>query len=78
MIHFELLRDRGILVITPNGPLDKVDFDRVDPVIASDGKLAGLVVGTKSFPGWRTFDARSPSISNSLPITTDRSSGLPW
>ena len=61
MIHFELLRDRGILVITPDGPLERGDFERlaseIDPVIASKGKLAGLMVCAKSFPGWRSFDA---------------------
>lgn len=61
MIHFELLRDRGILVITPNGPLEKADFERlaseIDPVIASEGKLAGLMISANSFPGWRSFDA---------------------
>jgi hypothetical protein len=61
MIHFELLRDRGILVITPDVPLEKADFERlareVDPVIASKGKLAGVMVCAGSFPGWRSFDA---------------------
>jgi hypothetical protein len=61
MIHFELLRDRNILVITPGGPLEKVDFERlareIDPVIASKGKLAGVMICTKSFPGWRDFGA---------------------
>ena len=41
MLKFELLRDRGILIITPNGPLEKADFERlakeVDPFIASKG-----------------------------------------
>jgi hypothetical protein len=46
MIHFELLRDRGILVVTPQGPLEKADFElvgqEVDPFIAAKGKLTGL------------------------------------
>ena len=29
MIHFELLRDREIFVITPEGPLEEADFDRL-------------------------------------------------
>ena len=61
MIHFELLRDRGILVITPDGPLEKTDFERlaraIDPLIASKEKLAGVMVDVKSFPGWHRFDA---------------------
>jgi hypothetical protein len=61
MIHFELLRDRNVVVITPDGPLEKADFEQlakeVDPFIASKGKLAGLMIHTKSFPGWRNFGA---------------------
>ena len=61
MIHFELMRDRGILVVTPTGPLEKSDFEllakEVDPFIAAQGKLAGLMVYTKSFPGWESFGA---------------------
>jgi len=61
MIHFEPLHDRNILVITLDGPLEKADFEQltkeVDPFIASKGKLAGLMIYTKSFPGWRSFGA---------------------
>jgi len=61
MVKFELLRDRGILVITPDGPLEKADFEQlareVDPVIASKGRLAGVMVCARSFPGWRSLDA---------------------
>jgi hypothetical protein len=61
MIEFELLRDRGVLVITPTGPLEKKDFERltsaVDPFLAEKGNLTGLVVRTNSFPGWKSFDA---------------------
>jgi hypothetical protein len=61
MIHFELLRDRSIVVITPDGPLEKADFERhakeVDTFIASKGKLVGLMIYTKSFPGWESFGA---------------------
>jgi hypothetical protein len=61
MIHFELLRDRNILIITPDGPLEKADFEQltkeIDPFIASKGKLAGLMIYTKSFPGWQSFGA---------------------
>jgi len=61
MLKFELLRDRGILIVTPNGPLEKADFERlaneVDPFIASKGKLTGLLIYTESFPGWDSFGA---------------------
>ena len=61
MIHFEPLRDRNILLITPDGALEKADFEQlakeVDPFIASKGKLAGLMIYTKSFPVWESFGA---------------------
>jgi hypothetical protein len=60
MIHFELLRDRGILILTPQGPLEKSDFElvarEVDPFIAAKGKLAGVMIYAKSFPGWKNFE----------------------
>jgi len=56
-----LLNDRGILVLSPDGPLERADFERlakeVDPLIAARGSLAGLLIHTKSFPGWRNFGA---------------------
>jgi hypothetical protein len=61
MLHFELLRDRKILILTPDGPLEAADFERlakaVDPFIAANGNLAGVMVTTKSFPGWDSFGA---------------------
>jgi hypothetical protein len=61
MIHPELLRDQGILIITPEGPLQESDFvslaKLVDPFIESEGELHGLLIHTKSFPGWKDFGA---------------------
>jgi SpoIIAA-like len=61
MLHFELLRNRNILIVTPDGPLEKADFEHlakeVDPVIASKGKLTGLLVYVTKFPGWKHFGA---------------------
>jgi len=61
MLHFELLRDRNILVVVPDGPLEKADFEQfagqVEPLIASAGKVAGLMIDAKSFPGWRNLGA---------------------
>jgi hypothetical protein len=61
MIEFELLRDRGILIVSPNGPLAKADFARlaqeVDPFISANGKLTGLMVCATAFPGWNSFAA---------------------
>ncbi|MCU0897923.1 MAG: STAS/SEC14 domain-containing protein [Burkholderiales bacterium] len=61
MIHFELMPERGVLVVTPTGPLEKSDFEllarEVDPYIAAQGHLAGLMIYAKSFPGWESFGA---------------------
>jgi hypothetical protein len=59
MIEHELLRDAGVLVVTPRGPLQAADFERlagaVDPYIAERGGLAGLMIYAESFPGWKDF-----------------------
>jgi len=61
MISHELLRDRGILIVTPEGPLEKADFEaigrEVDPYIEAQGQLNGLLISAKSFPGWKDFAA---------------------
>jgi hypothetical protein len=61
MIKFELLRDRSILLITPHGPLEKEDFEQlakeIDPFIAANGKLVGVMIHAKAFPGWDSFGA---------------------
>ncbi|HET6608704.1 MAG TPA: STAS/SEC14 domain-containing protein [Rhodopila sp.] len=61
MIEFELLKDSGVLVVKLTGTLTADDFraisSTVDPYISEHGKLAGLLIEAKSFPGWKTFDA---------------------
>jgi hypothetical protein len=61
MLHFDLLRDLGILVLKPEGALKKEDFASlaaaVDPWLEERGELAGLLVDAPSFPGWADFAA---------------------
>ena len=61
MIHHELLRDQGILIVTPEGPLQQADFEAlaqvIDPFIESEGELHGFLIQTESFPGWSDFEA---------------------
>lgn len=61
MISFDLLRDKGVLVVEPQGAIEAGDFDRVartiDPYIAEHGSLAGLLIEAPSFPGWESFAA---------------------
>lgn len=59
MLSFEILRDEGIVVITPAAPLKKSDFEtlsqEVDAYIKENGGLNGLIIHTESFPGWDDF-----------------------
>jgi hypothetical protein len=61
MLAHELLRDEGILVIRPQGPIQAGDFEAiakvVDPYIEQTGGLRGLMVEAPSFPGWDSFAA---------------------
>src|SRR3954468_13379832 len=61
MLRFELLRNRRILLITPEGPLQRADFERlaqeIDPFIAANGKLVGVMIYAESFSGWKSFGA---------------------
>lgn len=61
MLNYELNRADGILIITPLGPLQSTDFEKlvreVDPYISQNGKLNGLMIYTRSFPGWDNFAA---------------------
>ena len=61
MIGVETLDDKRILIITPQGPLERADFEAIsrefERVISSTGKVAGLMIKMKSFPGWETFEA---------------------
>jgi len=59
VIQHELLRDRGILILKPEGPLRAEDFAAlagvVDPYIEQHGELKGLMIDAPSFPGWENF-----------------------
>jgi SpoIIAA-like len=61
MVNHELLRAEGILIIRPVAALEASDFQsiaqEVDPYIASNGKLHGVMIDAKGFPGWKDFAA---------------------
>ena len=65
MLQHELLRDRGILILKPDGALRAEDFTAlaaaVDPYIEQNGKLNGLMIEAPSFPGWENFAALAVS-----------------
>jgi hypothetical protein len=61
MIKSELLRDKGVLIVSPLGPLAASDFEvltkEIDPYIGQNGRLHGLMIYTQLFPGWENFAA---------------------
>ena len=60
MLDHELRYDEEILVLSPKGPLAASDFtelaDRVDAYLRR-GRLRGVLIRAKSFPGWKNFGA---------------------
>jgi hypothetical protein len=61
MLGHELLRERGILILRPEGALRAEDFAAlagvVDPYIGQRGELEALMIDAPSFPGWENFAA---------------------
>lgn len=61
MLDHELLRDKGILLLRPHGPLQAGDFESlaqvIDPYIERTGGLRGIMIEAPSFPGWDSFAA---------------------
>jgi hypothetical protein len=61
MIRAELDPRKGLLIVTPEGPLTADDFRSVaaivDPYIAERAVLRGLLVRAPRFPGWDGFGA---------------------
>lgn len=61
MIEHILDRKHSTLHVKPHGPLEKSDFEQlaetVDPFINETGGLAGLIIETRAFPGWKNFAA---------------------
>ena len=59
MLHFDRLPDKNILVVAPDGPLDGADFENFAAEMdgPAQGKVARLMIKTKSFPGWKNVQA---------------------
>jgi stage II sporulation SpoAA-like protein len=61
VIHAELDRRKGLLIVAPEGPLTADDFRSVaklvDPYIEERALLRGLLVRAPAFPGWESFGA---------------------
>ena len=61
MIKSELLKDKGVLIVSPEGRLGASDFEHlageIDPYIEQNGSLHELMIHAESFPGWKDFAA---------------------
>jgi len=59
MLHHELRRDQGILILKPEGALRAEDFvalaATVDPYLEQKGDLKGILLEAPAFPGWENF-----------------------
>jgi len=59
MLNVELDKVTGIATLRPDGALSENDFKSasivIDPYIEKSGKLNGLIISTKTFPGWGSF-----------------------
>jgi len=65
-LSFDLIEDKGVLVLQPQGELEAADFERlgaeVDPYIEKAGALNGLMIVAEHFPGWDDFAALTSHI----------------
>lgn len=61
MLSVQIDEQNGIAILEPEGALSQEDFKSasniIDPYIAQHGQLEGLIIHTKSFPGWDSFGA---------------------
>ena len=61
MLNVTLDRANHIAILEPDGPLSESDFNaasaKVDALINESGKLNGIVVHSRTFPGWDSFAA---------------------
>ena len=63
MLDYSIRKPAGILVLKPNAPLSKDDFEGlgavVDAYLSDHGKLHGVLIHTQGFPGWENFGGLS-------------------
>ena len=61
MLNIKLDRAAGLAIVQPEGALSEGDFetvaDVIDPYLEAHGKLIGLIIYTKDFPGWDSLGA---------------------
>jgi len=61
MLNIDIDKQNGIAVFEPDHKLSESDFKNaanvIDPYIEEFNHLKGLIISTRSFPGWESFSA---------------------
>ena len=61
MLNIEIGEQTGIAIFSPDEKLSEADFTSaarvIDPYIEEFGRINGLIISTRSFPGWESFSA---------------------
>src|SRR3954471_8756279 len=61
MLNYDMRFDDGILVLKPEGPLERADFIRlarqINAYLKRKGLLHGVLIEAGGFPGWHDFGA---------------------
>jgi len=61
MLSVKIDEEHLVAILHPDGPLSATDFQSaakvIDPLIEKSGHLNGVIIYTKSFPGWDSFAA---------------------
>ncbi len=61
MLKHSLISAEEILILEPSDPLEAANIEAVphdiDPYIAEDGSLPGVLIFAKAFPGWLNLEA---------------------
>jgi len=59
MLKVNLDKEKQIVILEPHGALTQKDFhsatEIIDPFIKEKGNLNGVIIYSKSFPGWDSF-----------------------
>lgn len=61
MLNVDIDEQNRVAVLSVEGQLSELDFRKaanvIDPYIDEFGHLNGLIISTKTFPGWESFAA---------------------
>ncbi|MCB1856256.1 MAG: STAS/SEC14 domain-containing protein [Pseudomonadales bacterium] len=61
MLKVSIDEDNRVAILEPEESLSAGDFQaaasEIDPVIEKYGQLSGIIIRTRSFPGWESFAA---------------------